>query len=239
MKKGVIMKKIKYLKAGLIAVFLVLTGIIYSCQRGGNEQPDSALGTPLTAEETKQEDTLTDLPKDTDIKEDKVTGAKKKEKYFVHICGAVKKPGVYEVSQETRIFEVVSIAGGFTKEADEDYINQAVSIEDGQQIYIPTKAEVKREKAGEDTKDASGKLSQASDRLGQAQNDAGSTDKININSATKEELCTLPGIGEAKAGSIIEYRTSHGGFQSIEELKEIDGIKDAVFNKIKDRIVSK
>lgn len=242
------MKKIKYLKAGLIAVFLVLTGIIYSCQRGGNEQPDSALGTPLTAEETKQEDTLADLPKDTDIKEDKVTGAKKEERYFVHICGAVKKPGVYEVSQETRIFEVVSIAGGFTKEADEDYINQAVSIEDGQQIYIPTKAEVKREKAGEagDTKDASGKLGQASDKLsqasgrqGQAQNDAGNTDKININSATKEELCTLPGIGEAKAGSIIEYRTSHGGFQSIEELKEIDGIKDAVFNKIKDRIVSK
>ncbi|MGN6711907.1 helix-hairpin-helix domain-containing protein [Anaerocolumna jejuensis] len=241
------MKKIKYLKAGLIAVFLVLTGIIYSCQRGGNEQPDSALGTPLTAEETKQEDTLADLPKDTnikedtDIKEDKVTAAKKEEKYFVHICGAVKKPGVYEVSQETRIFEVVSIAGGFTKEADEDYINQAVSIEDGQQIYIPTKAEVKKEKAGEsgNMKKVSGKLSQASGRLGQAQNDAGSTDKININSATKEELCTLPGIGEAKAGSIIEYRTSHGGFQSIEELKEIDGIKDAVFNKIKDSIVSK
>ncbi|SHO51275.1 helix-hairpin-helix domain-containing protein [Anaerocolumna xylanovorans] len=228
------MKKYKYLKAGLIAVFLVLTGIIYSCQRNGKEQLDSTLGTPLTAEETKQTDAPTNLPEDTDKEKEEITGTPKEEKCYVHICGEVKKPGVYEVSKEARIFEIVDLAGGFTKEADKDYINQAASIEDGQQIYIPAKEEVLK---GEKAKAADSGKNPGS---GQTRDNTGNSGKININinTAAKEELCSLPGIGEAKADSIIDYRTNHGRFQSIEELKEIDGIKDGVYNKIKDRIIS-
>ncbi len=224
------MKKFKYLKAGLIAVFLVLTGIIYSCQRIGKEQSDSTLGTPLAAEETKQADALIDLPKDSDSKNEDITVTRVVETYYVHICGAVKKPGVYEVSPGARIFEVVEMAGGFTKEAAEDYVNQAASIEDGQQVYIPAEDEVLNGEFG-DKETLAGS--------GQAQTGTDNNGKININTATKDELCTLPGIGDAKADSIINYRTDHGKFQSIEELKEINGIKDAVYNKIKDRIVIK
>lgn len=224
------MKKYKYLKAGLIAVFLVLTGIIYSCQRNGNEQADSTLGTPIAAEDTMQTDALIDLPKDSDTKKEDITITPKVETYYVHICGAVKKPGVYEVSSGARIFEIVEMAGGFTKEADEDYINQAASIEDGQQVYIPTKEEVLNGEFGDkETLAGSGQIQSGTDNSG----------KININTATKDELCTLPGIGDAKADSIINYRTDHGKFQNIEELKEINGIKDAVYNKIKDKIVVK
>lgn len=212
------MKKYKYLKAGLIAVFLVLTGIIYSCQRNGKEQPDSTLGTPLTAEEMKPTKALTEIPEDTDKRIE--------EKCYVHICGAVKKPGVYEVSKGARIFEAVDLAGGFTKDADKNFINQAASVEDGQQIYIPSKEEVLKEESGK----ASGTIP----GTGQP----GNSGKVNINTATKEELCSLPGIGQAKADSIIDYRTNHGRFQNIEELKQIDGIKDGVYNKIKDKIIS-
>lgn len=216
------MKKYKYLKAGLIAVFLVLTGIIYSCQRNGKEQPDSTLGTPITAEETKPTGALTELPEDTDKRIE--------EKCYVHICGAVKKPGVYEVSKGARIFEAVDLAGGFTKDADKNVINQAASVEDGQQIYIPSKDEVIKEESGK----ASGRIP----GTGQPGDNAGNSGKVNINTATKEELCSLPGIGQAKADSIIDYRTNHGRFQNIEELKQIDGIKDGVYNKIKDKIIS-
>ncbi len=221
-------KKYKYLKAGLIAVFLVLTGIIYSCQRIGKEQADSTLGTPLAAEETMQADALIDLPKDSDNKNEDITVTPTTEAYYVHICGAVKKPGVYEVSSGARIFEIVEMADGFTKDADEEYVNQAASIEDGQQIYIPRKDEV-----------LNGEFEDKETMAGTGQTTAENSGKININTATKDELCTLPGIGDAKADSIINYRTDHGKFQSIEELKEINGIKDAVYNKIKDKIVIK
>lgn len=230
--EGGIMKKIKYLKAVLIAVVLVLTGIIYSCQRVGKEQPDSTLGTPLTTEEIKQTDALIDLPENTDIEKEDITGKPKDASCYVHICGAVKRPGVYEVSPGTRIFEVIGKAGGFTKEADEAYINQAASVSDGQQVYIPTKEEVIK---GEPKASADNKTPGGSEHL---RSNPDSKGKVNINTATKEELCTLPGIGEAKAGSIIDYRTNHGSFRSIEELKKIDGIKNAVYNKIKDLIVS-
>lgn len=256
------MKKSKYLKAGLIAVFLLLTGIIYSCQRSGKEQPDSLLGTPLDTEDislieskdsakdsevktTKSENIAKDSEtaeinsKDIDktVAEDtgktEETAEQGNQISYVHICGAVVNPGVYEVKQETRIFEVIKLAGGFTEKAEENYINQAASVKDGEQIYIPTEEEVK-EGSIKVPVDTSGAGETVTDNT-QASKD----NKININSAAKEELMTLPGIGEAKADSILDYRTTHGDFQSIEEVMNIVGIKEAVFNKMKDMIVVK
>lgn len=134
----------------------------------------------------------------------------------VYICGEVKHPGVYAFDRDTRIISAIEAAGGLTKEAASESINQAQKMEDGQQIYVPSKTEqqeMSTEKAG---KDAGGLIS--------------------INQATKEELMTLPGIGEAKADSIISYREEHGSFQSTEELMKISGIKEGVYNKIKDYI---
>lgn len=115
------------------------------------------------------------------------------------------------------MFEAIEAAGGITEDAHETVLNLAEVLEDGQQIYIPSRKEVETQEKTEK----------------EAEKDDG---KINLNSASKEELMTLSGIGEVKAQAIISYREEHGGFQSIEELTEVAGIKDASFQKVKDQI---
>ena len=141
------------------------------------------------------------------------------EELCVHVCGAVKVPGVYRLPAGSRLYEAIQLAGGMTEEASEEALNQAALVEDGQQIYIPTKEEVSSPGNG-----LAGQSPEADDG------------KININTADKEQLMTLTGIGDAKAELIIQYREEHGGFQSIEELMEIDGIKEGVFQKISGQI---
>ncbi|MDR0221628.1 MAG: helix-hairpin-helix domain-containing protein [Lachnospiraceae bacterium] len=153
---------------------------------------------------------------------------------FVHICGAVASPGVYEVPSGSRIFEVLELAGGFTAEAATDAVNLAAPVLDGSKIAIPTVAEAEAAGAAIDW------VSNGDGSVGTAGvNDyggGGSTDLVNINTASREALMTLPGIGAAKADSIILYREENGGFKAIEDLMKITGIKDGVFSKIKDKI---
>lgn len=132
----------------------------------------------------------------------------------VHVCGAVSKPGVYILEKESRVIDAIKKAGGFTDNACEDYVNLAKSVEDEEKIYIPTVEEAE-------------KISLTSDS---------GEKKININLATEEELKTLPGVGDSKAASIIEYRGKHGRFKRIEDIMKISGIKESMFQKIKDRI---
>lgn len=133
----------------------------------------------------------------------------------VHICGAVVNPGVYEFTKDERICHAVECAGGFTEQADENYLNQAQMLQDGMRIYIPTREET--------------------EGMTQLQQSNG-VGKININLATMEQLCTLPGIGEGKAQKIIAYREQTGGYTSIEEIMNVEGIKEGLFAKIRDRI---
>lgn len=143
------------------------------------------------------------------------------ETQFVYICGAVANPGVYELPAGSRIYEAVEAAGGLTDAADQTYLNQARILKDEEQIYVPTQEETQNadgpKDIGTDTEDG----------------------KINLNTATKEELMTLAGIGESKADSIIRYREEHGKFQEIEDIMKIEGIKSGVFNKIKEQIIVK
>ena len=141
---------------------------------------------------------------------------------YVYICGAVQSPGVYPVHASMRVFEAVSLAGGFAADADEEWLNQAETVQDGQKLYIYTKAET------------AALMQAGASPAGERQEAA--EDKVNINTADAAALMTLPGIGEAKAESIIQYRNEHGPFSSIEEIQEIPGIKQAVFSKIEDRI---
>lgn len=142
---------------------------------------------------------------------------------YVYVCGAVVRPGVYPITEGMRMFEAIELAGGFTEAADEQWLNQAEILHDGQRLYVYTREETQQmawtEAAGAGT------------GLGEA--DSG---KINLNTATREELMTLPGIGEAKADAVLSYREEHGAFGSIEEIQNIPGIKSAVFSKIKDQI---
>ncbi len=149
---------------------------------------------------------------------------------YVHLCGAVKKPDVYKVEANIRLVDVIALAGGLTPDAAGDFVNQASILDDGQQIYIPTIDEVKDKTPLEFVTSTS---------LPDKKNSNDSKESngiVNINTASMEELMTLSGIGKAKAKSIVDYRETHNGFQSIEEIKKIDGIKDSVYNKIKDSI---
>lgn len=143
----------------------------------------------------------------------------------VHVCGQVKNPGVYTLAKGARVSDAIDAAGGLTKEAAGDFINQAQKLEDEQQVYVSSQEEAEE----------SPKVIQQ-----ETNNDSHSENKglININQATREELMTLPGIGEAKADMIITYREEHGKFASIEDIKNISGIKDGVFNKICDLITT-
>lgn len=139
----------------------------------------------------------------------------------IYVCGAVSDPGIYELDEGARLYEAVEAAGGMTEEASADSVNLARAVSDGEQIYIPTLEETKAQGIMPGTYSAS----------------SDTQEKVNINTASAEELMTLTGIGEAKAESIIRYREENGGFQRIEDLMEISGIKEGVFEKIKDDII--
>lgn len=148
----------------------------------------------------------------------------------VYVCGAVNSPGVYELEASARVFQAVEAAGGFREDADQEWVNQAQFLQDGGKIRIYTRQETEQmRQAGMEA----GSLL-AEDQTGEAGTEGQGL--VNLNTATKEELMTLPGIGEAKAEAVIAYRQEQGGFSAIEDIMNISGIKEAVFSKIKDRI---
>ena len=156
---------------------------------------------------------------------------------FVHVCGAVKKEGVYELSPDARVVDAIRAAGGCTKKAASFGINQAEALKDGVQVYVPTKAEIKKETNGVGSLASFGTEGVRTGLSSQGMNPGGGGDAlININLATKEELMKLNGVGEAKAELIITYRQAKGGFGDIKDIMKIKGIKQKFFDKIKDKI---
>lgn len=145
-------------------------------------------------------------------------GAKEEKTCLVYVCGAVVSPGVYELDDGSRIYEAVELAGGFMEEAAEDALNLAESVTDGQMIRIPTEEE-----------------QEAVGRQG-AEADSAADGKLDLNRADVAALMELPGIGQSKAEAIVGYREEHGSFSRTEDLMKVEGIKEGVFNKIKDRI---
>ncbi len=144
-----------------------------------------------------------------------------------YICGAVQNPGVYELPEPARIFQLVEMAGGLTADADEQSVNLARFLEDGEMVWIPTEEE---SAAGVTAPQEAAADTAASDAAGE---DSG---KVNINTADVSELTTLNGIGETKAAAIVAWREEHGSFQSIEEIMQVSGIAEGTYEKIKDYI---
>lgn len=142
---------------------------------------------------------------------------------FVDIGGAVHRPGVYKVENGTRLYEVVELAGGLRSDADTDSVNQAAFVEDGAKIIIPVYSELNDDEA---SVSAGGNMPQAG---------IDASGIVNINSADKDALKTLPGIGDVIADRIIEYR-SLNRFQKKEDLMQVKGIGDSIFEKLKDVI---
>lgn len=140
-------------------------------------------------------------------------GVQEEAQLLVYVCGAVQEPGVVALGEDSRVIDAILLAGGMTEEASQTYVNLAAKLTDGEKIYVPTKAEVAVWEAAEAT-----------------------DTKVNINTADKETLCTLPGIGESKAEDIIAYREANGSFKSLEDLMKVSGIKESLFEKIADKI---
>lgn len=195
----------------VVAVLVITAGFCHSCGRR-SETVSLRVDTAETGG-LQTEDVASSLPEETAVV------------CYVHICGAVARPGVYEMEEGQRIYQVVEQAGGYTQDAAVDYLNLAEPVADGMKLVVPTQEEL---------------LSEPGENLygtaAQRKPTAAEPAKVNLNTATKEELMGLSGIGEARAGDIIRYRENSGGFQAIEDIMKVPGIKDAAFQKIKDEI---
>ena len=173
---------------------------------------------------------------------------------YVDVCGAVVNPGVYELETGSRIFQAVDAAGGYLPEAAKNYLNRARNLVDGQQIYVPTEDEVTEnielmiakapealqpQNTYEDSLAENSRGEVNSSGTGQGSEGEGhfqTDDRIDLNTADASQLSTLSGIGQSKAEAIIAYREAHGRFSSIEEIMNVEGIKEGTFSKIKDKI---
>ncbi len=236
----------KYSIIIITGMFLIISGICYSCAFHKKNSPefsqtqldrlnsDTQSGDNLGAgksdlagdnnsddKSSKQHSSTPDNTKEEGLTQIPKPGESEKTDIYIHICGAVLNPGVYKAGVGARIFDLINMSGGLTEEAAGDFINQAMAVSDGQRIYIPTKKEVENLTPAEYLEEES-----TLENIGEK------SDLININTADTEALMKLPGIGKAKAASIIEYRTANGSFQTIEELMKISGIKEGLFNRI-------
>lgn len=162
-------------------------------------------------EEEKIEETK-DIDEDIKVNEEIV------EKIMIHISGAVENPGVYELKYGSRVIDLVELSGGLNDNASLDSVNLARKLEDEEKIYIPI--------IGEEIEELVESSGNKSDN------------KININNCTKEELITLPGIGEKTAEKILNYREENA-FEKIEDIMEVPGIGEKKYDDIKDMITIK
>ena len=160
---------------------------------------------------------------------------------YVDVCGAVANPGVFQLAAGSRVFQAIEAAGGYLPEAALTCVNRAGVLTDGQQLYILTQEEMERQgldpaemaKASDGQMNGSAGTGQNTGMAAQVQQD----NRININTSDEAQLTTLTGIGATRAQAIIAYREENGPFAAIEDIMNVQGIKEGTFAKIKDEIV--
>ena len=214
--KTILKLKSNWDKIKIIATitFIILAGTVYSVStmiKGGKADDRIELVVTDSVISTSDEADSHFDSSDDSTKDDSNTDI------YVHICGAVINPGVYQVPAGTRVYQALELAGGSSDDAYLSGINLADKLADGQKVYIPSEGE-----------NAEGILS----------TDSGGVQSVmvNINTASEAELMTLPGIGQSRAKDIINYRVKNGLFESIDDIMKVSGIKEAAFEKIKDLI---
>lgn len=179
----------------------------------------------------REEENGTTIELENDIETQEET---RKEEYsddriLVHISGAVNKEGIVELKVNSRISDAIDQAEGLRDDASIDDINLAYKLEDGMKVHIPTKQENQ-----EEHRVTSSGVTTVKEETQSVEN--GKNSKVNINTATQTQLETLPGIGPSTAIKILTYRKEKGKFTKIEELKEVNGIGEAKYEKIKEQI---
>lgn len=229
------MKKLNLKQKKIIAIILIILVIIAYYYLYLKNSTEEISNQDLEVNNTQESNQTNETEKETE------------EIIVVHISGAVNIEGIVELEAGSRIANAIEKAGGVKENADMTDINLAYPLEDGMKIHIPTKEETEANKNNENMIDesyiisSSGGVSSKEDTNSTQGSSSTSTSskKVNINTATQEELDTLPGIGPSIASKIIDYREQNGKFNSIEEIKEVSGIGDAKYEKIKDSITIK
>jgi len=209
-----------------ICIIFIIAGYVLSGSKGNN---NAAGNTDIFVEDNKTlEKKDSGVVISTAINKSEVSNIKAEDSNIkVDIKGAVKEPGVYEIKKGSRVNDLIKLAGGGTKDADLDATNLSARLKDEDCIVISKKGE------GSKSLKLSGGTS-TSEASNAGEKDSGAI--ININTASKEELMTLTGIGDTKANVIIEYREQNGGFKAVEELTKVGGIGEKTLSKFKDKI---
>lgn len=224
------MKKIRKKYGKIVCVLSLIVLLTSGC---GQEEEAVFLEQKQDLQEEKEE-SGEENPEEVGSEEttsEEATKEKNPEaKICIFVCGAVKNPGVYYLNANARVYEAIEAAGGFSEEADTGWLNQAEILTDGDKIRIYSKEETQKmqeEGTREETKEET--------------NSEGSKEesgKVNLNTASLEELQTVPGIGAAKAAAIIEYRETQGKFNSTQDIQNVPGIKGKTFEKIQPYITA-
>lgn len=168
------------------------------------------------------EDILVSSGQEVSLESEPQSAESESASIIVDVGGAIQAPQVVELRSGSRVADAISAAGGLRKDADTAGINQAALLTDGEKVYIPKKGETA--------------ASALEPLQPQEAADSGFSAKVNINTATSEELQTLDGVGPVTAEKILSYRNSNGAFQNIEEIKNVDGIGDKTFENLKEHI---
>lgn len=214
---------------GIVLLLVVGTFLIYKNYTNKNEEENIVLNTKDNLKKESNEE-------------------KKEDVYYqVDIKGEVINPGIYTVKEGTRVIDVIRLAGDLTEVADTSVLNLSKKVKDEMVIIVYSYDEVinftetkEKEEIEQDTcLNQNGIKNDACIKDSKDDNSSSSvviSGKVSLNTATLDELMTLPGIGESKANAIIKYREEVGAFQNIEELKEVSGIGDTIFDQIKENI---
>jgi competence protein ComEA len=206
---------------GSVAILLIFfVFFIYGVFRGNSkeEKVDESIFVESTKRNNDSKNNILEV-------ENKKSESAPSKLIKVQIKGEVKAPGVYNLNTGDRVEDLIKLAGGFTVEADVDkVVSQAKKLKDEECILVPRKGVINTLSSGTETNVVTNNMSSS---LG---------GKININTASKEELMKVPGIGEVTASNIIDYREKNGGFNSLEDLKNIDRIGDKTFEKFREKL---
>ncbi len=228
-----------YITVGLIALMcligcgrsdapVVLTPLEEAAQPEGAQDAEKTGVTATSADPAKTDSGAGKTGAKTDATD--LDAAKANPCVTVHVCGAVREPGVYKLPGDARVADALLAAGDFAANADTEYLNLAAYLTDGEQVYVPTEEEVAEGIVpGNSLSPAGGTgIRQAAG--------AESEGLININTATLSQLKTLPGIGDVKANAIIAYREANGGFTDVSQIQQVEGIKEGLYRQICDKI---
>lgn len=239
-----IIKNKKYILIFILILFFIVTATIYYYFSYKNNKIEEKKENEVIEEKIiEEENVVSEVVEEVPIIKE----------YIIDVKGAVNNPGVYKLNENSIVNDAINIAGGLNKYADTKCINLSKKIIDEMVIYVYTKNETwqilnkENEKPKENNiicneikNDAYIEENKNKDTKTEKITESSTTETtntlININNDGIEKLTTLPGIGESKAKTIIEYRKSNGNFKTIEELKNVSGIGDSTFEKIKDLI---